>query len=79
MVVAMSNGEPNSKAHADMRSRQFNMTNGGMMIFASLTTGDTVNARRLADWLQDCVRGRLTTDDAEARLVHLVHHTILKA
>jgi hypothetical protein len=71
--------EPNAKAHASIRSRQFNMTNGGMMVFASLTLGDTVNARRLADWLQGCVRERLTIEDAEARLVHLVHHTILKA
>lgn len=71
--------QPEGKVHATLRSRQFNMTNGGMMVYAALTRGDTVNASRLADWLRDSVRERLTPEVAETRLVHLVHHTILKA
>ena len=71
--------ESNSTAHADMRSRQVDMVDGGMMVYAALTQGDRVNARRLADWLFSSALERLSIEVAETRLVHLVHNTILKA
>lgn len=78
MVVAMTG--PEDKAHVQETSHELPpraaLLEGAMMVYRTLTTGDTVNAILLAEWLRDSVRERLTPKDAETRLVELVNRIL---